>query len=72
MIVLPCLLSALLLSDDGNDDLHEDISRVATLLELAPAHHRGVVAVVAPVGARQTDGSNVVIENNLKTLLLRH
>ena len=41
--------AALLLRDDGHGDLHEHVCRVPALAKLPPAHHCGVLPVVAPV-----------------------
>ena len=41
--------AALLLRDDGHGDLHEHVCRVPALAQLPPAHHCGVLPVVAPV-----------------------
>ena len=45
----PGLFSAFLLCDDRHHDLHQDVRRIAALLELAPTHHSRVVSVVTAV-----------------------
>ena len=62
---VPGVSPALLLSYHRHHHLHQHISRLSSLALLAPAHHRGVLTIVAPVSGGETHWPHIVIVDDL-------